>query len=649
MLIKRIVALILLAGTFLSISQAQEATSYTREHNVNLKTVLALQDSTEWKEAWRGYISPLPKVDIKDSLNRDVFNVSEWDFLGDKAPDTANPSLWRQGQLNRISGLFEIVPQKIYQVRGLDFANLTFIRSNQGWIVLHALMSEETARSAYDLVKKEVGNYPVKAIIYPHSNSNHFAGAKGLMKSSSNEENDSIQIIAPDGFVEFAINENLMTGTAMIQRSRFMNGQALSPGGKGLIGTGLGLTTSKGTKSFVLPDLFIKETFEKLNVDGVEMEVLMNQPINSPSMLMIYFPQLKAFATMETINHSMHNLLPLRGAKVRNGRTLSRFIDEAIKRYGDKVEISFDTHFWPVYGSEKIKLYWEKQRDMYRFIHDQTLRLANQGYSGDEIAARLHLPEDIHKDFANREYYGSLSQNIKSQYQLYMGYFDGNPVNINPLSPKELHGKYLEALGGKENVVSQAKRAYDKGEYQWSATLLDHLIYVDSDNKYARSLLADAYTQLGYKSENATWRNYYLTAAKELRGELITFPGPKNNMYPHLDLEMIFDKVAILINGEKASKMNYVFNIVTNDSQEKVSLILKHGALTNRMNVLAEHPTVYVLGEKRAIIELFLKQKELRSLILSSQIKIQGNQNALIDLLDLYEEENPNHHIALPQ
>ena len=631
-------------------AQNTEPSRFTKQANEQVLKTLPFDNKQDFEDATRGFIATIDEPAITGENGKEVYGLAVWDFLKQEAPASVNPSLWRQGQLNRIHGLFEVLPGKIYQIRGFDLANMTFVRSDNGWIVIDVLLSKETALAGYNLLKKHVADLPVKAVIYTHPHVDHFAGIDAILENAPNQPN-SIEIIGPKGFFEEAVSENLMAGVAMGRRATYMYGRSLPKNEKGNIGTGLGQTTAVGTSGLVPPTREISEEGETLRIDGVEIDFMSVPGAEAPVEIMMYFPEMKAFCVAEEINHNLHNLLTLRGAKVRNGQLWSKYIDKAIVKCGDQVEVSFSTHHWPTWGNKKIVGYWEKQRDMYRYLHDQTLHLANQGYTPREIAEMIKLPGAIANEFANRGYYGTVSHNVKAQYQMYFGWFDGVPANLNPLPPTEEGKKYVEAIGGEEAVMEKAKEAYNQGEYRWTATLLNNLVFANPNHKAARQLLADTYSQLGYQAESGPWRNFYLTGAQELTVGIAGKGKTSSNiarMSQNLSLEMLFDMLAIQINGEKAADKDIIINVSLTDTKEQATLILKNGALSNRIGVLHAAPTVSLKGDKQKIYTSFTQPESIMANMQAKKLSVVGRLESLKDLFATFEAPDSYFNIIEP-
>lgn len=625
-----------------------DASRFTKENNNKVREYLPFENQDDFRDIRRGFIGTIDQSQILNEDGTVAFDLNSWSFLDKGAPATVNPSLWRQSCLNKTHGLFEVIPGKIYQIRGFDLANMTFVRSDHGWVVIDVCTSKASAKVGYDLLKKHLGDLPVEAVIFTHPHVDHFAGIDAIIEGAPNKD---IKIIAPKGFFEHAINENATAGTTMGRRAVYMYGALLPKNEKGTVGSGLGQVNSYGEQGIAVPDIEIERTGEELEINGLEMEFIFAESTEAPTEIMIYFPQYKAFCTAEEMNHTMHNLLTLRGAQVRNGRNWSKTIDEAIRLYGDKVNVSFGTHHWPTWGNKEIVTFWEKQRDLYRYLHDQTLHLANKGYTPAEIAEKIKLPESLDKEFYNRGYYGTVSHNVKSQYQLYYGWFDGNPANLNPLPQTELGKKYVESMGGTDKVIEIARSAYNKGEYRWGATLLNNLVFAEPQNRQARELLADTYDQLGYQAESGPWRNFYLSGALELRR------GTNKEIYPlsisaemleMTGLEELLDLLAVQIDGAKAAGCEMNINLNFRDKGVKAALILKNGALTNRIGYQVPDAIADITIAKKDFVNVMLGNITLEKLIKEKKAGVKGSSTALADLLKVTGKPDKHFNIVEP-
>ena len=574
---------------------------------------------------------------ITDENGEPAYDFGVFGFLDGDAPDSVNPSLWRQSQLNAKHGLFEVV-DGIYQVRGYDLSNITFIRGETGWIVVDPLITKETAAAAKRLVDEKLGAFPVSALVLTHSHIDHYGGIRGLISEA--DVKSGVEIIAPDGFVLETVSENVLAGNAMARRATYMYGSLLPKDPLNHVGVGLGQGISSGTPGLLRPTQNITKTGDRLTIDGIEMEFILALGAEAPSEFMFYLPQFNAFCQAEIINHNLHNLYTPRGAKVRDGRIWSQYIDEAIMLYGDKTDVSFGSHHWPVWGQADVVGLWETQRDLYRYIHDQTLRLANQGYTMHEIADMIELPPQTAGNFANRDYYGTVSHNSKAQYQLYFGYFDGNPANLNPLPPEEAGQKFVEYMGGADNVIKRAQDDYDRGEFRFAATALSHVVFAEPDNQAARNLLADVFKQMAYMSESGPWRNFYLSGAAELEQGVRALAAPKTagpDMIRSIPLNMFFDLMAVRLNGPEAGKKDRDLNFIVSDTGEQAHLLIRGGALHHRMGVIADDvPTLRIT--KAGLDALNLKQKTVAELIKDGAVEIDGNPLAVRSFFGLIEE-----------
>jgi len=633
--------LILLLAISLQACQSEQNTaSSTSIVNQSIEAIhqkelshLPFDDLSDFKNAKRGFIATRQDRIIKANNGRTAMDIQEYDFMQTDAPASANPSLWRQGQLNSLHGLFKVT-EGIYQVRGFDLANMSLIATDSGWIIVDPLTTVEAANAAIELVDQQLGQKPIKAVVITHSHIDHFGGIKGVI-SQQEVDAGQVEIIAPEGFYESAVSENIIAGNAMRRRATYMFGTLLPTDTIGSVGVGLGQAVSVGTNTILKPTITISETGQRVTIDGIEM-IFQNTPgAEAPAECMFYFPQYKAFCQAEEINHTLHNMYTLRGAEVRNGLIWSKYIDESIQLFGEDVDISFGSHHWPTWGNDTILDFWSKQRDLYKFIHDETLYLANKGHNATEIAEMIELPESLSSAFANRGYYGTVSHNAKAQYQLYYGWFDGNPANLNPLPPTAEAIKYIEYMGGAKAVIKKVKKDIDKGAYRWAATVLNHLVFMDSSNQEARLLLADVYKQLGYTTESGPWRNFYLTGAQELE-EGITLKHMKNasdqsEIIENLSLEKFYDYMAVRLDRSMTSGKEYHFNMIFPDSKEKISLHLVNDVLHNRVGVLANNPNATITMNRSIFNQIITKKTTGMDMIKSGDIKIEGDGAAYAD------------------
>ncbi|WP_031934305.1 alkyl/aryl-sulfatase [Candidatus Hepatobacter penaei] len=638
---KKIIALSVLCICLPFYALSKPATEITKKKNQAVRHDLPLQDKKDMNNVTRGFIATLPERDIKDSAGHVVYSMKAFDFIQGKAPDTVNPSLWRQSNLLAKDGLFE-VGNGIYQIRSFDIANMTFIRGKTGWIVVDTLLSTETAMAGFNLLRKHVANLPISAVIITHSHADHFGGIKGLV-DPKDVKLGKVKLIAPKDFFIESVNENLMAGNHMSRRASYMYGNLLDKSPQGNVGAGLGQTLSTGTLTILEPNETVKDTPTELIVDGIKMLFFYTPAAEAPSEMMFYIPAKKAMCQAEEINHTLHNLYSLRGAQIRNGLKWSKYIHKIIEDYGQDVEISFGSHHWPTWGNQEILSFWKGQRDTYRYIHDEVLRLANHGGTMIEIAEAVKLPESLAKSFANRGYYGSVNHNAKAQYQLYYGFFSGNPAELHPLPPVEAGKKFVEYMGGADAVIRKARRDFDKGEYRWVATALNHVVFADPQNKAAKELLADTYEQMGYQAESGPWRNFYLSGAKELR-EGVKAVAATNTASPdmvrNLTLEAYLDYLAVRLNHPKAAGLNMTFNVMTPDTGDVFVLYIENGVLNYSIGKQVKHADATVILDRKVLDDINLGQLTVQKAVQEDRVHIEGDRDQFahfISLLDHFD------------
>ncbi|MGD9648934.1 MAG: alkyl/aryl-sulfatase, partial [Pirellulales bacterium] len=573
---------------------AQAASAATQAANQAVLKRLSFDDRRDFDDARRGFIAPLANDGVvKNDAGRVVFDARDYTFpLDAEAPDSVNPSLWRQSQLIGISGLFEVV-DRIYQVRGLDISVITFIEGQSGVIVMDPCVSVESARAALELYYAHRPKKPVTAVIYSHSHVDHFGGVRGVVKQEDVDAG-KVRIIAPAGFTEEAISENVLAGNVMIRRASYMFGNLLPHGAQGTVGSGLGATSSEGTVSLLLPTETVTHTGQKLTIDGLEFEFLFAPGSEAPAEMHFYLPELKALCTAENAVHTQHNFYTLRGAKTRDIHKWVHYLDETLELWGDKAEVLFAPHHWPVWGNAELVDHIEKYRDTFKYIHDQSLRLANQGYTMIEVAEQLELPESLARNWSSRGYYGTVNHNAKAVYNFYLGYFSGNPAELHPLPPADAAHRYVEFMGGAAAVLEKAQRSFDAGEYRWVAQVVNHVVQAEPENEAARHLLADALEQLGYQAESGPWRNFYLSGALELRRGVEKSDAPRvgsADILRNLPRDQFFDFLAVRLNGPRAAgkQLSLVFHFT--DLDEHHTVIVKNAVLHQRPEAI-ESPDV---------------------------------------------------------
>ena len=614
----------------------KDAAAATQAANDKLLTELPFADKTDFENANKGFIAALPSAPIKGEAGNLIWDPQKYGFIkeGQKAPATVNPSLWRQAQLINISGLFKVT-DGIYQIRNLDLSNMTIIEGKEGLTLVDPLVSAETAKIGLDLYYKHQGKKPVKAVIYTHSHVDHYGGVRGVV-DEADVKAGKVKIYAPEGFMEAAVSENIMAGNVMSRRASYMYGNLLPADEKGQVGAGLGTTTSTGTVTLIAPTDIITKTGQKEVIDGLTYEFMMAPGSEAPSEMLWYIEEKKAISAAEDVTHTLHNTYSLRGAKIREPLSWSKYLNQALAMWGDKAEVIFAQHHWPTWGNKEVTTLLKSQRDLYRYINDETLRLANMGYTRDEIADQFKLPDTLANTWANRGYYGSISHNVKATYVLYLGWFDGNPATLNELTPTESAKKYVEFMGGADEVLKKAKASYDKGEYRWVAQVVKHVVFADPSNKAAKELEADALEQMGYQAESGPWRNFYLTGAKELRSGVTQLPTP-NTASPDtvraMSLDMFFDYLAVRLNGPKSGDAKAVLNFDFGDTGGKYKVELENGVLNHTANAEASNADTTITLSRDTLNNLILKQTTLEKAIAAGDVKITGSSDKLKEVL----------------
>ena len=633
-----------------ALSQSREAEPATRAANDAFAIGLPFSDTTDVEEAKRGFIGTIPDALITGANGQVVWNLKPYEFLQKaKPPLTVNPSLWRQAQLNAIHGLFKVT-ERVYQVRGFDIANLTIVEGDTGLILIDPLLSTETAKAALDLYLKHRPAKPVAAVIYTHSHADHFGGAKGVI-TEADAASGKVKVIAPDGFMEHAVAENVIAGTAMGRRAQYQFGSALEVSESAQIDTGLGKALSKGTITLIPPNDVIKESYDRRSVDGVEIEFHLVPGSEAPSEMIMYFPQFKVLNMAEDTSHTMHNLYTIRGAEIRDGRKWSKYINAALQRYGASADVLIAQHHWPTFGNERVVSFLKKQRDLYKFIHDQSVRLLNHGYTPAEIAERLKLPASLANEWATRGYYGTLSHNAKAVYQFYLGWYDANPANLNPLPPSEMAKKQVEYMGGADAVLKRAREDFKAGQYRWVASVASQLVYADANNREARALAADALEQLGYQSEAATWRNAYLLGAKELRSGNPKAPpsSASAELLKGVTIDMAFDVIAVRLNATKAEGKTIAVNWTFTDSNQTFVMNLENSALTHTAGKLSDNADVSIKLTRATFDAISLKQRTFVGAIATGDVSVWGNPLKLRELFGLLDDFTPDFPIIEPK
>jgi alkyl sulfatase BDS1-like metallo-beta-lactamase superfamily hydrolase len=605
---------------------------------------LPLDDTADFADADRGFIGALTPCVVKAADGRVVWDNDAYSFIAGDAPPSVHPSLWRQCMLTTKQGLYEVTPG-IYQVRGLDISNVSFVEGDTGLIVIDPLVSTEVAAAALQLYRGHRGDRPVVAVIYTHSHVDHFGGVLGVT-SQADVDAGRVAVLAPEGFTEHVVQENVYAGTAMARRANYMYGSLLARGPQGHVGCGLGQAPSLGEIALIVPTVDIRTTGETHTIDGVQIEFQMAPGTEAPAEMHFYFPRFRALCMAENATHNLHNLVTLRGALVRDPHAWSGYLTEAIDKFADRTDVVFASHHWPTWGRERVVEFLSLQRDLYAYLHDQTLRLLNQGHTGAEIAEALQMPPALEAAWHTHGYYGSVSHNVKAIYQRYMGWFDGNPARLWPHPPEALASRYVEAIGGIDRVVELAQHAFDTGDFRWAATLLDHAVFADSTPAGARTLLADTLEQLAYGAENATWRNFFLSGAAELRdgnfgaGAQTASPTLLSQLTP----EQIFDGLAISVNGPRAWDLDIAIDVAFTDRDSNYRLALRNGVLVHR-EVPAD-PAAAAVNIK--LDNAFRLLKAAMGDLDSPGLEIAGDTALLQQFLSVLDRPDPSFNIVTP-
>ena len=615
-----------------NIEQPKPASVHTKAKN---STVTPPSDAGDFDRAKRGFIASLPTGRITDAAGRMVADVNRYDFIraGGPAPETVNPSLWRHAQLNAHHGLFEVA-DGVWQVRGYDISNITFIKGTEGWVVIDPLTTEATARASYDLITAQLGHRPVTAVIYTHSHADHFGGVLGVT-TQAEVNAGKCRVIAPVGFLHETVGENVIAGPAMGRRSAYQFGPQLPAGPTGHVDCGLGNSVPLGPPGLIAPTEDITFTGEELVVDGVRIIFQLTPETEAPAEMNFFFPDQGWLCMAENCSHTMHNLVPIRGALVRNSLKWSKYIDEAIEMFAADTKILFTSHNWPRWGNEDLHQFLIQQRDLYKWIHDQTMRLANQGFTPLEIAATLELPDEFKANDHTSGYYGDLVHNSKAVYQRYLSWYDGNPANLNKLPPTEVGKRYVDLAGGADALIAKAQKAFSDGDYRWVTELLNHLIFADPTNTSARNLQADALEQLGYQAESSTFRNAYLMGAQELRqGPPTPTPMPVRNrgLLFALTIEQLFDSLSVRVKSEELGGVSLCVNWHFTDIDEKWILGISNRTLYATPGRHEKSAAATITLTRLTMLDVVTQATTFVDQITAGTISIEGDASALLQI-----------------
>jgi len=628
---------------------AKAASPTTAAVNQAVLKTLPFADRGDYEAARRGLVAAFEGV-IKDANGKPIWNAHQYDFLTQaQSPDSVNPSLWRMAQLNANAGLFQVT-DKVYQIRGIDLANMTIIEGDDGLIIIDPLYVTETAKAGLELYYQHRPRKPVVAVIYSHSHLDHFGGVRGVVDEADIKAG-KVRIYAPEGFMEHAIEENILAGTAMLRRGMFQGGRTVASNERGQVDSGIGKgVPTGGTTSLIAPTHLIVQPVESHDIAGIQVEFQLTPGTEAPSEMNLYLPQLKALCMSENTVMSMHNVLTPRGAEVRDAKAWARFIDDSLVRYGDKAEVMFAQHNWPTWGGDGIRTMLADQRDMYAFINNRTLHLLNQGLTPLEIAdAVKKLPGELDQKWYARGYYGTLSFNTRAVYQRYLGFYDGNPANLDPLPPVESGKHYVQALGGADKVLELMRTAMQQGDYRWAAQLGNHLVFAEPDNKAAREAQADALEQLGYRSESAIWRNMYLTATQELR-QSTPQQGARNaaDLVRAATPAMFMDLLSVRLDSDKAQGHDMTLNWDFDDLNQHFALTLRNGVLTYREHASHAQADATVKMSKAVLDQISLRQLDFPTAIQQGQIKLEGDAQRFKAMLGMLASFQPLFNVVTP-
>ncbi|MBX3500169.1 MAG: MBL fold metallo-hydrolase [Alphaproteobacteria bacterium] len=620
-------------------TEPKDAEPATAAANRAMLDVLPFEDREDYVEAARGLIAALPEGVVRTPAGSVMWNLGAYGFLnGREAPPTVNPSLWRNAQLNMNNGLFKVV-DRVFQIRGVDLANMTIVEGDTGLILIDPLGTAEVSRCGLDLYFQHRPQRPVHAVIYTHSHVDHYGGAKGVA-TEEDARAGRVKVIAPDGFMEAVGGENVLAGVAMTRRAMFQFGPLLLPGERGQVDAGLGKNIARGQVTLIPPNDLIVQKTERRTIDGVEIEFQLAPGSEAPAEMHMFFPQFAVLNMAENATPLLHNFIPLRGAVARDTRLWSRYIAEAMRMYGDRTEALIAQHHWPTWGRAKVMRFLARQRDLYKHIHDQALRMANLGLRPAEIAETLQLPRELQRDWTVRGYYGTVSHNAKAVFQRYLSWYDGNPSNLNPLPPVPGARKLVEYMGGADAVIARARADFAKGEFRWVAQVMNQVVFADPANRAARELCADALEQLGYQAESATWRNAYLFGARELRMGPLQL-NPRSILSPDLiraiTTETFFDFMGVRLNADRAAGHRFVIDWRFSDTGQSLVLNLENSTLTHMPGPAAD-ATLVVTTTRPVLDSLMVRQSTVTQCLENGGLKVQGDAGMLDELFSMLDD-----------
>ena len=623
-------------------------TTITATLNAAARTTTGRDDPASFADARRGLVASADSIHVSSDSGQSLWDATAYGFLAGAAPTSVHPSLWRHAQLDNIRGLFKVT-DGIWQLRGFDVANLTLIEGKSGWIVVDALTSTETARAAMAFANAKLGARPVSAVIFTHSHVDHFGGILGVL-SAAEARTRNVPVIAPEGFLEEATSENVLMGNVMARRATYQFGTGLPRSVRGTIDAGIGMSVSAGKVGVLAPTVLVTHTPQEVELDGVRFTFI-NAPLSeAPAELMFYLSDRKALCSAELVTHSMHNLYTLRGAKVRDALKWAGYIDEALVRFPDAA-VLFSVHEWPAWGRDTVRALMTNQRDSYRTIHDQSVRLINAGNTPSEVADQITLSAALEADLNSRGYYGAVKQNSRAIYQHYVGWYDGIPAHLDPLPPTDAATRYVQLMGGADQTVAAAQGAFDKGDYRWVAELLTQVVFAEPRHAGARALLAQAYDQLGYQAESAVWRNEYLSAAYELRH------GPPTrgidrarltDMLNETPVERFLEAMAGNLNGPKAADVHLVLNLAFRDLRTTYVLNVERGVLHFRQGVTDPKANATLTLTRPLFVQMMIGRAGAKELFLGNDVSIAGSKIDVARFFGLFDKPSATFNIVEP-
>jgi len=619
---------------------ARDADPATRAANAAMAAKLPFADTRDFEAARRGLIAPVPDGIVRTDKGTVLWNLGEYAFIdGDLAPATVNPSLWRMARLNMANGLFKVA-ERVYQLRGFDISNMTVLEGDTGLILIDPLTTAEVARAALALYRAHRPDRPVVAVIYTHSHIDHYGGVRGVI-DEADVKAGRVKVIAPAGFMEAISGENVLAGLPMSRRAQFQFGTLLPRGPRGQVDAGLGKSVARGTPGLIAPTMSIVQPIETHTIDGLEIVFQLAPETEAPAEMHMFYPGLGVLNMAENACPLLHNFIPLRGAVARDPRIWSKYLADAIALYAPHTDVLIGQHHWPTWGRAAVIDHLEAQRDLYKHIHDQTLRHMNKGWRPAEIAEVVALPPGLAERWSVRGYYGSVSHNVKAVYQRYLSWYDGNPCNLHALPPAPAAAKFIEYMGGAAAVIARARTDFAKGEFRWVAQVMKEVVYAEPENAEARTLCADALEQMGYQAESATWRNAFLYGAQELRHGVVKMPARgilSADTLAGLSSDILFDMMAVRLDPEKAAGQAMVINWQFTDRGEKLSLTLKHCTLSHRPGEWSDRAAATIVTTRTTLDEVILGRLKLPDALASGAVRIEGDAARLAALFAMFDQ-----------